>query len=79
MAHNVDIEKIETIIFRVTEENGIFSPGPQTPLSFQSIVAVEALMEIEDQYDIEVPDELFQKCTTVRDFSELALTHINKS
>lgn len=76
MVRKVDLQDIESIIFKVMENNSISSPTPETPLTYHNIVAVEALMEIEDYYDIELSDKLFEKCLTVRDLSELALTYI---
>lgn len=45
-------------------------------LEADSLDQVEILMALEDEYDIEIPDEVAEKFVTVRDMVEYLESHI---
>ena len=70
-------DEIKARVISVLAEEAVMDPGDvreshslEGDLMFDSLMSVESVMELEEEFDIHVPDEAAQEMRTVRDVLE---------
>lgn len=84
MANRADVQRIvfETLEFLLQDKPEASEPTLETKVKevgIDSLDIVEVLMELEEEYEVNIPDDAVAECDTVDDLISLAMKIIEEN